>query len=102
MTDPLQQLVGHPVKSASTVHDYVQLHFGNGAVLNIYNRIETIGRWIDLPGVTLTSVTDRRPIGIQIEFANGVEILIGLSDEDFNGPEAMELIPPYGPRVVWP
>src|SRR5215471_15241423 len=97
----LQKLVGLTLKKTEQVIDYAQLYFSDGSILNIYNRY-------DLVNCTLSSIQGDQLIyaiesddKIELEFDRGGLLLVGMTDGDYNGPEAMDLHLANGNIVVW-
>ena len=104
MTSQLNSIIGMTLRAAAKVHDYVQLYFTDGAVLNIYNPFSLeASNPVDLADLAGSSVrmVSETPEKAVIEFDNGVQILIDLRDEAYIGPEAMQLNVPGKPGVVW-
>jgi len=97
-------IAGRTVKSAATVHDYMQIYFDDGTILNIFNRIRAPA--IDdilLAGLVHETVSDEIACAdtILLRFSSGKSLEIGMSDADYRGPEALELIESDGKRIVW-
>ncbi|OAM51576.1 hypothetical protein A7981_08845 [Methylovorus sp. MM2] len=100
----LESLINTTVEQAEKLHDYVQLHFDNKSILNINNRFavsekdQSISKF---KGLKVKEVTEMPEI-ITISFSNGQHINIGLKDEDFTSPEALELTLANGSIFIWP
>jgi hypothetical protein len=103
LADALETLVGRDLSSVTFVRDYVQLSF-DGPCLTVYTmptvtfgseslRLGQSGyrdglcRQIGCP-VKRTEVDDQR---VSITFENGVMVSVSLHDDDYRGPEALEL-----------
>jgi len=99
-----EALVGRSIRSVVEIHDYVQLHFNLGIVLNIYNPFQVEGTndlGLDaLVGATTTQVIERVE-EVVLRFGTGAVISIDLREAAYTGPEAMLLRVPGGPIIVW-
>jgi hypothetical protein len=104
MNSRLKILVGRSLRSVVQIHDYSQLYFDHGAVLNIYNTFSVVGTSGDgvegLVGTVVGKVVEDREKAV-LTFGTGAQISIDLRDAAYRGPEAMELIVPGEPTVVW-
>jgi len=99
--DVLQILVGSIIQMVEIIHDYLQLTFTDGTILNIYNKYQYDGESVlTFEGKKLISAIET-DIKIILDIEDGGKIEVGLLDEDYNGPEAMELIRKDEPPVVW-
>ncbi|RMO90728.1 hypothetical protein ALQ33_100877 [Pseudomonas syringae pv. philadelphi] len=97
----LECLIGRRVTKACVVHDYVQVYFTGGCILNVNNTYEIYGSTISLlKGQKLISVLEGER-EIEFIFGNLAKIRVDMSLDGFNGPEAMELSRPGFPRVIW-
>ncbi len=97
----LQESVGSIIQLIKVVHDYLQIAFDDGTILNIYNKYQYNADSVSaLAGKKLISVTeaDNR---IVLEFEGSGELIVGLLDTDYNGPEALEIIPKNKPAIIW-
>jgi hypothetical protein len=99
----LDGLLGQSVSWADSVHDYVQLRFGNGDLLNVYNKflVDGLGNpgLADLVGCVVEGVLADEG---QVVLAFGaVSLRVSLLEASYQGPEAIEYIPLTGDRVVW-
>lgn len=99
----LSALLGRCISVIDEVHDYLQLSFDNGDVLNVYNAYSFeagSGRGASsLVGRRVTLVAED-PKEVRLEL-DTEWLCINLSDAAFRGPEAIEYIPKSGSRVVW-
>ena len=85
-------------------NDYVQLQFDDGAILNIFNRY-----WLtpaergDLSRLVGTTVVGSESTDSSecLRFSDETLLEIGMTDGDYNGPEAIEVIEIDGTRIVW-
>ena len=98
------EIAGLTITQAQRIHDYVQLGFDNGWGLNIYNRIvspEISESFLRRLADCIVEAEDVRDGRYVLRLDGGMSIAVGIEDDDYNGPEAMELIKPSGVRVVW-
>jgi hypothetical protein len=100
----LVSLVGLFVTEIGRVHDYLRIGFEDGSWLNVFNRFEIAGDDIStldrVKGQRLVSV-DETPEAIEFEFGDGTAIRVGMTNDDFLGPEAMVYADPDGKTLVW-
>ncbi|MEI7875593.1 MAG: hypothetical protein WCK95_25945 [Alphaproteobacteria bacterium] len=98
-----QTLEGRVVTEAEIVHDYVQLAFGDGIGVSIFNemlispRPASVGTLVGKI-VALVKETESR---IEINFADGSRIDIDMRPIAYRGPEALVLHRQGLPTVVW-
>jgi hypothetical protein len=104
MLDTFNLLMGRRIQKAEMVHDYLQLWFDNGVVLNIFNAFTLIGfvayDLSQLVGCEVGSVV-ARDNAVEIVLMGGKLIRVGMADSDYQGPEAMEYIGVDGECIVW-
>jgi hypothetical protein len=105
MRNMLGLLVGRKIVRAEKVHDYLQLWFDNGALLNIFN-LFTVSNGL-AEGYSLLIECEISSVGVSdeaVEFAfmDGKCLHVGMADSDYQGPEAMEYVGVNGERIVWP
>lgn len=103
MKSRLDKLVSLSVTEVIQVHDYVQLLFSDGTVLNIYNdyRCEPSGQdCLAIKGQIILSVQETAT-SAEITAINEARVIVDLSDEAYSGPEAMQLCVPGKPIVIW-
>lgn len=97
-------LVGQRVQKAEMIHDYLQLSFDKGWVLNIFNGFTVFdfdsGSVASLVGSLVKSI-GASDEAVDIFFRDGKSVRVGVADSDYRGPEAMELIGVTGERIVW-
>lgn len=86
-------LIGKTVEKAETVHDYAQIYFTDGGILSIYNHFVVLNDktrgLLALNGLKVTG-TGNNADGFAIFFEQNVAVRVGLSNEDYSGPEAMQ------------
>lgn len=102
MAHALLSLVGRHVTAADVVHDYVQLKFDNGDVMNVFNEYGLEGAEASgihaIVGLCVAAVSVQSQ-ELRIDFG-GLKLSVSLLDAAFRGPEAIEYIPTVGSRVV--
>ena len=97
----LQILIGLFIKKVESIHDYVQIQFSDGTILNVYNHHQyNAGPPKAIKGKKVVSVEEGES-KITISFEGGGAFSIGMSDDDYRGPEAMVLCVDGKPPVVW-
>jgi hypothetical protein len=84
------------------VHDYLQIHFDDGSIFNIYNPYEAEESDINRLGKCAITSVEIDPKFMRLSFSQGQPIKIWLRDKDYNGPEALEYIDSDGTRLIWP
>jgi len=101
MSTKLQELVNKHIKRAQKVHDYFQLYFVDGTILNIFNSYSIIdGSDMDLSGYEIVAVnSDVNTVNLVLSPQGTIQV--GMKDSDYRGPEAMEYIATNGAYVVW-
>jgi hypothetical protein len=83
------------------VHDYLQVIFSDGTILNVYNSFRYDGDSVyDIVGTTLENVlvTDEEAVFL---FKGNGRLVVGLRADDYNGPEAMEFARRGEPTIIW-
>lgn len=96
-------LVGLTLLRVERIHDYIQFHFDNGGVLNIFNEF-TISGFIsgnlsEAVGSRVLSVRHSET-AVELDIC-GKMVRIGLSGNDYNGPEVLEYTDENGNIIVW-
>ena len=84
------------------IHDYVQLVFDGGAILNIYD-LSQIPNELGLKtftGKIVRSVNESKQKFVLL-FDDSSRLEVDLQNTGFTGPERMELNVPGRPTVVW-
>lgn len=98
----LEKLVSLSVAAVDLVHDYLSLRFDDYTTLNVFNKYSyDDGDLSSLAGQTVISVNEGNQ-SLEIRFSKGGILSIGMTDDDFVGPEAMTLKLNSGDTVVWP
>ena len=104
MPPQLKVLEGKAVSRAIYVHDYFQLHFEQGEMLNINNNFTLSGPMVEdvaaVEGKRLLSATETKQAAI-LRFEDGSIVEVDLRNDAFNAPEAMELNVHGHPTVIW-
>lgn len=102
-TSVLSRLLGQFIVSVEVIHDYLQVTFSNGDLLNVFNvyLLEGVGQSgiRELIGLRVCGISDQTH---EVRLDLGAHALkVSLADEAFRGPEAMEYVPVSGSRIVW-
>jgi len=102
MSESLEFLVDKQIDRAEIIHDYLQLFFVDGTILNILNFYSIDGA-LDprLAGYEL-AVVQQNEKEVTLSLLPEGTIRVGLKNSDYRGPEAMEYIRKDGPCIVWP
>lgn len=99
--DSLQILTGLSISKIKKVHDYIQVIFYGGTTLNIFNNHDyDRGSALAVRDKKVKSV-ERTGSTIVITLDDGSCLSIGMDNDDYNGPEAIELSREGKPPVVW-
>jgi len=97
----LQILIGLLISKIEDVHDYIQVVFSDGTTLSIFNNYDYDGSSVyAIEGKEVKSVEEAGK-KITITFQDDDCLSIGMSDDDYNGPEAMVLRREGESPVVW-
>ncbi|WP_024695465.1 hypothetical protein [Pseudomonas syringae] len=97
----LASLVGNNIETVCVVHDYFQVFFVGGVILNINNSYCIIGSTVKgLQGKKLINVSESEQ-EIELVFEGLAKIRIDMTPDGFQGPEAMQLLRPGLPLVIW-
>lgn len=97
----LTSLVGSNVVSACIVHDYFQISFAEGIILNVNNSYRIVGSTVkSLRGKKLVNVSEDEQ-EVELVFEGLTRIRVDISPDGFQGPEAMQLLRPGFPMVIW-
>ena len=99
MINALSELIGCTVTKVERVHDYLQIIFSNGSIMNVYNKYSYDGNVSDLVSKTLVSFSEHSD-SVELRFV-GSRFEIGLRDADYSGPEAIALRRPGKEPVIW-
>jgi len=106
MTPPaslLESLLGMAVTQAEIVHDYLQLRFGIGTGMSIYNKwnfVPDTAALHDLVGHHVTAVHSSAD-EVVFDFDNEARLVVDLSAIAWKGPEAIQLDRLGLPTVIW-
>lgn len=102
MTKSSQHLIGQRIERIQKIHDYLQIFFAGGAILNILNA-HTITDEHDpeLAGYEITAAQEDEKTITLLMSPRG-KIQIGLQNSDYQGPEAMMFLRESKPTIVWP
>jgi hypothetical protein len=101
MSEKLKQFINKRIERMEIIHDYVQLFFTDGAILNIFNPYSIIGvRDPKIVGYGITAVKQDQEAITLFLLPEG-SIKVSRLDSDYRGPEAMEYIGKDGRSVVW-
>ena len=100
----LSALIGQRVLAAEPIHDYVQIRFTRGDVLNVFSALDLRddGRPAtldDLVGMSVETAVEE-PEFVRLT-GGAVALRVDLTDVSFVGPEALHYIPAVGEQVVW-
>ncbi|MEL4238235.1 hypothetical protein [Shewanella xiamenensis] len=97
----LQILAGLIISRIEEIHDYIQIVFSDGTTLSIFNNyVYDGGSKLDIEGMQVKSIEESNDSAL-IVFASGRSITVGLTDDDYNGPEAMVLSQNGKSPIVW-
>ncbi|SDX52801.1 hypothetical protein SAMN05444064_1248 [Pseudomonas syringae] len=97
----LTSMIGSNVVKACIVHDYIQIFFAEDVILNINNSYHIFGSTVKgLRGKKLINVSEGEQ-EIELVFEGLAKIRVDMSPDGFHGPEAMELLRPGFPLVIW-
>ncbi len=97
----LKILIGLIIRKVEEVHDYIQLIFSDGTTLSIFNNYYYDGGSVlALEGKKVKSVEDMDS-KVVITFEDGGCMSICMTDDDYNGPEAMVLRREGESPIVW-
>jgi hypothetical protein len=97
----LKHLVGLIVEGISKSHDYLQLFLDDGTVITIYNNYtfnKTSKEIFEKNKIISINETKDK---IEFTIENTGDIIVSLKDDDYNGPEAIELSKKNQPTIVW-
>lgn len=104
MPNALDIMVGQKLHKVARVHDYIQLWFDSGAVLNIFNSFTLVGCTdqdvTQLVGAEVMRI-EASEAYVGIFFMNEKSIRVAITDDDYRGPEAMEYISDDNKRIIW-
>lgn len=99
--DSRKYIIGNNITNLFRIHDYVQILFSNGGIMNIYNKSNIYEFDSKIVGESIENFVENG-YSVEIHLSGGKIIRVGLSDDDYVGPEAIEYISPEGKRTIWP
>lgn len=104
MSTALHRLIGISVAHAGPVEDYLHIGFSDGSNLSVFNRYALVGRSENTRAIvgTQLSAVDEQQQKVVFLFSSGHRLEVDMTDAGFTGPEAMALVSPGHPIVVWP
>ena len=83
------------------VHDYIQIVFSDGAGLSIFNNYHyDDSSVLNIKGKIVSAIEESDSTFV-IYFESGKSLSVGLTDDDYYGPEAMALYQEDKPTIVW-
>lgn len=98
---PLNAIVGKTIRQVDRGRDYLGIAFDGGYGLSIYNSYEiSKGDFDKIVGSFAESINETEEF-LRINLANGIEILVDLRAEAYQGPEAIQLNGPDNLIVIW-
>jgi len=102
VTKSSKHLIGQRIERIQETHDYLQIFFAGGAILNIFNA-HTIadGHDPEFAGYEITAAQEDKN-AITLLMSPEGKIQIGLRTSDYRGPEAMVLLEEGKPTIIWP
>lgn len=93
-------LLGRQVTQVCFVRDYLQIFFDNMS-LTINNNYEFIGDEAKEVVGAVVEKTLTSAVGFTVEFSDGRKLTVGITDNDYHGPEAMILCSKETGTIVW-
>ncbi len=103
----LQKLIGLKILEIEVVfEEQLQVLFEDRICLSVFNKCRltisetTLASGQILANTFLSNVYENNQ-NITLTFSNGIELSIDMSEEAYQGPEAMTLYRPNQPIVVW-
>ena len=87
------------IKRFEKIEDYYHILFSDGNILNIFNNISYSSDF-EFEGKKVESVSELKE-KIIILIDGGSALIIGMTDNDYNGPEALALKCKNKPDIVW-
>lgn len=99
---PLNILINKKVVSEENDKDGFGMSFEDGTVLCVYNSCDLLETSDNksLIGRTVISVKEQKD-KITMLFDTGLGLVIFMDDASYQGPEALQLITPGNPIIVW-
>ena len=97
----LLPLEGRYIEHVEMVHDYGQLYFEGGAILNIYDLSKLSEKDLSaLAGKVVRSVHESEK-KVVLALDDGMRLEVDLENPSFSGPERLQLIVPGKPTIIW-
>lgn len=97
----LDILIGLLIKQITQIEDYIQIGFDNGIILNVFNSYSYDGGVLfNITNAEVVSVTELQDY-IEIKINDSGVLKVDLTDEAYQGPEALALIREGEPPVIW-
>ena len=92
-----KNIIGKEVEKIVYIHDYFQLIFDDGSILNLYNKITTFVNVELIIGKKVFDVIldDEE---LEIKILSNLNIRMSMKKEDYNSPEAFEYN--YGDLII--
>ena len=97
----LNDLVGKKIIYVEKVHDYIQIKFEGNDILSIYNKYEYNGIALDNIKTCKVLSVEETASKIVLYLDDGKNIIVGMDNADYFGPEAMVLLCADGATMVW-
>jgi hypothetical protein len=93
MAELAHRVNGRGISSIRLVHDYLQSSLDDSAILNVFNKyaIEPYRDITCIVGHSITSV-EESDTAIIFHLSDACVLTVGLADEDYRGPEALQYI----------
>ena len=94
--------MGRKIQEVRYVHDYAQLFFEGGIILNVNDlpRANHGNSLSAFKGMTVAIAAESES-AVVLSMGNGANLVIGLGDPSMMGLEYLELYLPGEPMVVW-
>ena len=97
----LNHLPGLVVEKIVKVHDYVQIYYSDRVIMNVYNNYQHNSETLSSIENCIVETAEENDQRVLIRFVGGVFLSISLSDDAYNGPEALTLFVEGETPVVW-
>lgn len=98
-----EMLCGAVVKNVEEGEDFLCIFFDGGERVSIYNRylIEPSPGEIGQILGAVSFIDEIQPAALRFHFENGTVLSVGLRNEDYLGPEALQVRLPGDKVIVW-
>lgn len=100
MDSKLELIKNKKIVSINYIHGYLQIFFEQNCTLNIFNNFTISKEIICFKNEILKSFEEEKTF-IKLIFSNDEYIIIDLSDDAYNGPEAIELSNDDKEIIIW-